>query len=186
MRRLLKFLGVLLLALVVAVAVTLTTFGYLALQREKLTPQAAAGPDARYVTAGGLAIHYKEWGPPDGKPFVLMPGSFAWSETFRDIAVPLGERGWRVIAPDIPPFGYSERPADHDYGRTAQAGRLLDFADALKLEKFALGVHSYGGGAAIEAAFIAPERIEASGLDGRGAGAWQRRHRPTSGLAAEI
>lgn len=160
MRRLLRLLTALLLTLIVAVAVALMTFGYLALRRENLPPRAAAGSDGKYVTAGGLAIHYKEWGPPSGKPLVLMPGSFAWSETFRDIAIPLGELGWRVISPDMPPFGYSERPSDHDYGRSAQAGRLLDFADALKLEKFALGVHSYGGGAAIEAAFISPERIE--------------------------
>jgi hypothetical protein len=54
-----------------------------------------------------------------------MPGSFAWSETYRDIAIPLGERGWRVIGVDCRPSAILERPADHDYSRTAQAGRLL-------------------------------------------------------------
>lgn len=161
MRRLFKFLAIALGMVVAAIGLALMTFGYLALNRETMTPQEAAGPDARYVRADDLDIHYQEWGPADGRPLLLMPGSFAWSETWRDIAIPLGQRGWRVIGVDMPPFGYSERPADHDYSRTAQAGRLLDFADALKLDRFALGVHSYGGGAAIEAAFIAPERIEA-------------------------
>jgi len=161
MRRLLKFAALAVGAILVVVALALTAFGYLALRRETLTPQEAAGPGAKYVDAAGLAVHYREWGPTDGKPLILMPGSFAWSETFRDIAEPLSERGWHVIGIDMPPFGYSERPASHDYSRAAQAGRLLDVADALKLDRFALGVHSYGGGAAIEAAFLAPERIEA-------------------------
>jgi pimeloyl-ACP methyl ester carboxylesterase len=161
MRRLLRYLTVSLAALLVVIGLALMTFGYLALKRETLEPRQAAGPGAKYVRIDDLAIHYQEWGPADGKPLILMPGSFAWSETYRDIAVPLGQRGWRVFGVDMPPFGYSQRPADHDYSRAAQAGRLLDIADALQLDRFALGVHSYGGGAAIEAAFIAPERIEA-------------------------
>jgi len=161
MRRLLTYLAIAFGGLFVLVALALITFGALALNREKLTPQEAAGPGAKYVRLDDLAIHYQEWGPADGKPLILVPGSFAWSETYRDIAIPLGERGWRVIGIDMPPFGYSERPADDDYSRAAQAGRLLDFVDALKLDRFALAVHSYGGGAAIEAAFIAPERIDA-------------------------
>lgn len=160
MRRLVRVLVSLLVAAVIVLALTLTGFRIAAGLRETQTPQAAAGPDARYVSADGLAIHYRQWGPDNGRFLVLMPGSFAWSETFRDIAAPLGQRGWRVIAPDMPPFGYSERPADHDYSRDAQARRLLAFADGLKLPRFALGVHSYSGGAAIEAALIAPERID--------------------------
>lgn len=161
MRRLLKFIAFGIIALVFVTGLALMTFGWLALNRETLAPREAAGPGAKYARVGDLAIHYQEWGPADGKPLILMPGSFAWSETYRDIAIPLGERGWRVIGIDMPPFGYSERPADHDYSRTAQANRLLDFADALKLDRFALGVHSYGGGGAIEAAFLAPDRIDA-------------------------
>jgi len=161
MRRLLKYLAFALGTLVVLGALALMTFGMLALNRETLTPQQAAGLDAKFVRIDDLTIHYQEWGPADGRPLILMPGSFAWSETYRDIAIPLGQRGWRVIGIDMPPFGYSDRPPDHDYSRAAQANRLLDFADALRLDRFALGVHSYGGGAAIEAAFIAPERIDA-------------------------
>lgn len=161
MRRLLKIFAAFVAGLVAVVGVALMTFGALALNRESQTPEQAAGAGASYVQVGDLAIHYREWGPADGKPLLLMPGSFAWSETYRDIAEPLGARGWRVIGVDMPPFGYSERPANHDYSRTAQSSRILDFADALRLDRFALGVHSYGGGAAIEAAFIAPNRIQA-------------------------
>ncbi|MGE0503127.1 MAG: alpha/beta fold hydrolase [Rhizobiaceae bacterium] len=147
-----------LLALVVAAPA-----GFLAwsMVRESKDFRVAAGEGARFVDADGLAIHYRSWGPEDGRPLVLAHGSLAWGETFRDIAAPLGERGFRVIAPDIPPFGFSQRPEDHDYSRAAGGRRILAFADALGLERFVLGVHSHGGGAALEAALAAPERIEA-------------------------
>lgn len=160
MRRLTRFVAWLLVAAVAVPILVPAGFRLAANLRETETPQAAAGADGRYVTADGLAIHYKQWGPDNGKPLILLPGSFAWSETFRDIAIPLGDKGWRVISPDMPPFGYSERPANQNYSRAAQARRLLAFADGLGLQRFALGVHSYGGGAAIEAALTAPQRID--------------------------
>ena len=38
--------------------------------------------------------------------------------------------GWRVIAVDLPPFGYSERDAEARYDRTAQARRLAAVVEA--------------------------------------------------------
>jgi len=147
--------------LLVLAVVTAAGFRIAAMQRETQTASATDGPGVRFVEVAGLQLHYREWGPIDGRPLVLAPGTMAWSETYRDIAGPLGEQGIRVIALDLPPFGYSDRPASGDYSRKAQAARILGFADAMKLDRFALGVHSYGGGAAMEAAFTAPERIEA-------------------------
>lgn len=155
----LRWITRILLVALVAVAVAVVSFWLLAQMREDRSPVAAAGEGAEFVTVDGLRMHYRQWGPSDGDPLLLVPGSMAWSETFRDIAAPLGEQGHRVIAIDLQPFGYSERPADHDYSRAAQAKRILGFADALGLGEFSLGVHSYGGGAALEAAFSAPERV---------------------------
>jgi pimeloyl-ACP methyl ester carboxylesterase len=162
MRRLIRIFAYLVLAILFIAFAALAGFTFQASNRESLPPEQAAGEGARFVSAGDLRIHYSEWGPKDGQPLVLVPGTLAWSQTFRDIAEPLAENGFRVISPDMPPFGYSERPSDGNYSREAQAKRLLAFADALGLKRFALGVHSFGGGAAIEAAFQQPERI--SGL----------------------
>lgn len=155
-RNLLRVLAALLILVVIGAA----GFRLWAGLRET-EPAAAEGWNGRHAMAAGLAIAYREWGPPDGPPLLLVPGTMAWSQTFGDIAEPLGKRGFRVIALDLPPFGYSQRPAAHDYSRAAQARRILAFADAIGLDRFALGVHSYGGGAALEAAFSAPERIDA-------------------------
>jgi pimeloyl-ACP methyl ester carboxylesterase len=150
-----------LLVLALLVVVALAIFRGLALLRETAAPQQAAGERARFVEVNGLAIHYRQWGPAEGPPLVLIHGTLAWAETWRDIARPLGETGWRVIAPDLPPFGYSPRPADGDYSRTAQSKLILSFADALSLDRFALAGHSFGGGATVEAAMAAPERVSA-------------------------
>lgn len=159
--RLIRVLLWLVATALILIIVALAGFRAAAALRETETSEVAARPGAQFVEADGLKLHYRTWGPETGPPLVLVPGTMAWAETYRDIAGPLGDKGFRVISPDMPPFGYSSRPTDGDYSRAAQARRLLAFADALKLERFALGVHSYGGGGAIEAAFLAPDRIEA-------------------------
>ncbi|QKD02320.1 alpha/beta fold hydrolase [Mesorhizobium loti] len=161
MRRLIRIVGWFALTLVVLIVVALVGFRCAAALRENLSPQEAAPAGALFVTVNGLKMHYQVWGPADGPPLLLFHGTASWAETYRDIAAPLGERGFRVIAPDMPPFGYSERPADQDYSRAAHARRVLGFADALGLRHFSVGVHSYGGGGVIEAAFSAPDRIDA-------------------------
>lgn len=129
--------------------------------RESLPP-GRGGEPAQYLQADGLDLHYKQWGPDNGQPILLIPGAMAWSETWAPLAELLGNNGFRVIAPDLPPFGYSERPSSGDYSRQAQARRILAFADAAGLKQFVLLGHSFGGGATMETALIAPDRI--SGL----------------------
>jgi pimeloyl-ACP methyl ester carboxylesterase len=160
MRRLIRIVGWLALTLVVLIIVTLVGFRGVAALRETLSPEEAAPAGALFATVDGLKMHYQVWGPQDGPPLLLFHGTASWAETYRDIAAPLGEQGFRVIAPDMPPFGYSERPVDQDYSRAAHARRVLGFADALGLSHFSVAVHSYGGGGVIEAAFSAPGRID--------------------------
>ena len=125
-------------------------------------PSGRKGEPGQYLQADGLEIHYKQWGPDSGHAILLIPGAMAWSETWEPIAGRLGSAGFRVIAPDLPPFGYSERPVSGDYSRQAQARRILAFADAARLNRFVLLGHSFGGGATMETALINPDRI--SGL----------------------
>lgn len=140
------------------------------------------GEPGLYARAGGLDIHYQAWGPADGAPLLLIHGTMAWSGTWIDVGERLGARGFRVIAPDIPPFGYSERPADRGYSRKAQSRIILSFADALHLDRFVLAGHSFGAGATVEAAFTAPQRVKrlvlldaALSLDNTGGSQWLAR-----------
>lgn len=175
MRRLLRVVGLTVLAVLLLAGLVLGGFGVTASMREIQEPEAAAGGASNWVGAGGLSLHYSAWGPAGGPVLLLVHGTSAWSQTWRDIAVPLGEAGFRVVALDLPPFGYSHRPADGDYSRVAQAGIVRAFARALSLENYVLVGHSFGGGATVEAALAEQPSLRglilldvALGLDGGG------------------
>lgn len=146
-----------LLALLMLMA-PLAWFSVSASLREVI-PAGRSGEPGSYATVGDVDIHYRSWGPSAGTPVLLIHGTLAWSATWYEVAERLAASGYRVIAPDLPPFGFSSRPDSRDYSRAAQAHLILDFADALGLKTFALAGHSFGGGATIEAAFSAPQRI---------------------------
>ena len=71
----------------------------------------------------------------------------------------LAGAGYRAIALDMPPFGYSTRPASRDYGDSAQARRILVTLDSLGVKRFTFVGHSFGGRPTMEATFMAPERV---------------------------
>lgn len=173
MRRLPRVLGFAVLALLLLVVAILGGFRVAASMREIEEPEIAVGGTANWVTADGLSLHFSEWGPADGPALLLVHGTSAWSRTWRDIAAPLGEAGFHVVALDLPPFGYSHRPADGDYSRVAQAGIVRAFARALSLDDYVLVGHSFGGGATVEAALAEQPSLRglvlldvALGLDG--------------------
>lgn len=160
LKRPLRKIASLALMALIFVAVLIAMFRFAAATREAQNAETAAGAGATFATVAEQKVHYRAWGPEGGRPLILIHGTLAWAETFRDIAAPLAAKGYRVIAPDLPPFGFSDRPVGHDYSRTGQAKRILAFATVMGFERFTLGVHSYGGGAAIEAAFSEPDRID--------------------------
>jgi pimeloyl-ACP methyl ester carboxylesterase len=179
---LLRLAGLLVVAMVTASALILAAFAGVASLRETLPPGYGPGEQARHATVDGLRLHYRQWGPGDGPPVVLVHGTLAWAETWRDIAEPLGEAGFRVIAPDLPPFGYSERPDDGDFSRIAQAALLAGFVETLALDDIALVGHSFGGGATMEAALEMRGRIEALVLIDVALGLTRTRPAPIVGL----
>jgi len=69
---------------------------------------------------------------------------------------PLAEAGYRCIALDIPPFGYSERPSTPAYDNADQAKRIVALMDSLGIEHAILLGHSFGGGTTMEIALMIP------------------------------
>ena len=72
--------------------------------------------------------------------------------------MPFLERGGG-IAPDLPGFGNSAKPADFDYSIEGYADFLEAFVDALGLERFSLVVHDWGV-VGLALAQRRPERVE--------------------------
>lgn len=159
------------LALILAVVLALS-WGRIALV-ERHTPEdalkaaggitpglaSAVAPQHRWVQALDVRLHIQEYGDAKQPPLMLVHGTGAWSQTWVSNVDAMVQAGFRVIAVDLPPFGFSTRPAGADYNRAMQALRLLALMDALQLPPVVLLGHSYGGGPAAEAAMLQPQRI---------------------------
>ena len=159
-----KGLRYILQILAALLALLLTVIFFFTVQanlRETKTRQEAAPSTGRFVQAGDVELFIQEMGSSNGPVILFIHGTAAWSGLWRETMTPLAEAGYRCIAIDIPPFGFSERPSSPSYGNTDQARRIVALMDALEIERAILLGHSFGGGATMETALMIPERIEA-------------------------
>ncbi len=148
--------------LVLALAGALGVARLSAARRETVTRSVAApgGRRGRWIDGGDVQFYVQDAGRRDGPTVVLLHGTGAWSEIWSATIDALSAAGYRVIAIDLPPFGFSKRPANADYSPAAQARRILAAFDALQLsDSIALVGHSFSARAAMEATFLAPYRI---------------------------
>jgi pimeloyl-ACP methyl ester carboxylesterase len=123
-------------------------------------PYTSAPVVHRSVTVDGIDTFYREAGPADA-PVVLLPHGYpASSYVYRGLLAALGDR-WRLIAPDLPGFGYSATPSPDEFAYTfdAYAGFLQSFVDALGLDRYVIWLHDYGSQFGFRLALSAPERV---------------------------
>jgi pimeloyl-ACP methyl ester carboxylesterase len=111
-----------------------------------------------------LEIGYEEWGETAGAPVVLLHGFPDDAHAWNGVAPPLAARGSRVLAPYLRGYGPT-RFLDAGAPRMAQQAAigqdLLDFMDAVGIERAALAGYDWGGRAACIAAILAPARVRA-------------------------
>ncbi|AXK72644.1 alpha/beta fold hydrolase [Lysobacter sp. TY2-98] len=127
---------------------------------ERVSPRTAAPAGGRFIDVDGVSVFVQVSGPASGAPVLLVHGTGAWSGTWFSLVPALTHGGYRVIAVDLPPFGYSSKSTRADYSRPAQAMRLQRVLDALRIPKARVVGHSFGGGPALELALTAPKRVE--------------------------
>jgi pimeloyl-ACP methyl ester carboxylesterase len=115
------------------------------------------GTDHRYVDAGALKMHVAEAGSPDAEPIVLLHGWpqnwFLWRHQIPTLA-----RNYRVIAPDLRGFGWSDAPPD-GYRKEEMGTDVLNLLDALGLDRVRLVGHDWGGWIGFLISLRAPERF---------------------------
>ncbi len=127
--------------------------------RETDTAAAKAPQRGQFVSTPNGRVFLQESGPRDGIPVILIHGTAAWSEFWRGTIDHLTAQRYRVIAIDLPPFGFSDRSAEGNYSRAAQARRVVGVLDALKIDRAIFVGHSFGAGATVEAVMHYPERV---------------------------
>ncbi len=151
MRRFGRILGWSLGLPLLAVVILLFGFRVAALMRES-DDIAALAPPGRNVETSLGRIFVQERGPETGQPVLLVPGTAAWGGFWGDVMEKLGAAGYRAIAVDMPPFGFSEHRPQADYGRVEQADRLKAVIDSLRLQRPIVVGHSFGAGSVVEVA----------------------------------
>jgi len=116
----------------------------------------------RSIEADGVRVFYREAGPVDGPVVLLLHGFPTSSHMFRELIPRLATK-YRVIAPDLPGFGFTEVPRERDYLYTFDglASTLVSFVNELKLPKYALYVFDYGAPTGYRLAVADPERVTA-------------------------
>ena len=118
----------------------------------------------RTVRTPTLEIGYEERGEPAGAPVILLHGFPDDAHAWDAVAPPLAAKGCRVLAPYLRGYGPT-RFLDAGAPRMAQQAAigqdLLDFMDALGLERAALAGYDWGGRAACIVAILAPARVRA-------------------------
>ncbi len=92
-----------------------------------------------------------------GEPVILLHGNGLSHGMWKYNIVPLSRR-FRIIAPDLPGFGLSDKP-DVPYGVEYYVAFLASFMDALKIEKATLVGHSFLGVVAATFAVRFPHRV---------------------------
>ena len=118
----------------------------------------------RYTSAlpalGGLRLHYLDEGPAEAPvTWLCLHGNPAWSYLYRHMIPIFVGAGHRVVAPDLPGFGRSDKPTDvtqHRFGWHRQV--LLEFVEALDLAGVNLVVQDWGGLLGLTLPMAAPHR----------------------------
>lgn len=114
------------------------------------------------VTTPQLEIHYLEGGAPDGWPVVLTHGFPYDVHAFDEVVPILEEAGARVLRPYVRGYG----PTRFLLNQTMRSGQqaalardLIEFLDALDVEKAILAGFDWGGVASCTATALHPERV---------------------------
>jgi haloalkane dehalogenase len=114
--------------------------------------------EPRYAEVSGLRLARVDEG--SGDPVVLLHGEPTWSFLYRNVIPPLLSAGLRVIAPDFPGFGRSDKPADigwYSYDRHCHL--LAAHLGSLSLPPVTLVVQDWGGPIGLRWAMRHPEAV---------------------------
>lgn len=112
------------------------------------------------LEADGIRIFYRAAGDPDAPVILLLHGFPTSSFMFRELIPRLADR-YRVIAPDLPGFGFTHVPKERKYRYSfdSLARSIEAFTDTAGLQRYALYVFDYGAPTGFRLAMAHPERV---------------------------
>ena len=112
-----------------------------------------------FIDVAGVATNVHVAG--DGDPVLLLhgsgPGVSAWANW--RLTIPVLARRFRVIAPDIVGFGFTDRPEQVTYDLDTWTSHALGVLDTLGIERAHVVGNSFGGSLALSLAIRHPDRV---------------------------
>jgi haloalkane dehalogenase len=108
-----------------------------------------------------LRIHHVDEGQEDGPPVLCLHGQPVWSYVYRKMIPLLTGAGMRVIAPDLPGYGRSDKPAAReDYSYQRQVDWMGAWLVANDLSGITLFAQDWGGLIGLRLVADHPERFD--------------------------
>jgi len=114
------------------------------------------------IEVDGVRVFYRAAGDTSAPVVLLLHGFPASSFMFREL-IPRIATDYRVIAPDLPGFGFTDVPAERKYAYSFDglASTLEAFTEALKIDRYAIYVFDYGAPTGFRLAMVHPDRVTA-------------------------
>jgi pimeloyl-ACP methyl ester carboxylesterase len=114
------------------------------------------------IEADGVQVFYRAAGEANAPVILLLHGFPTSSFMFRELIPRLADQ-YRVIAPDLPGFGFTDVPPERNYPYTFdQLALTIDaFTQALKIDHYTIYVFDYGAPTGFRLAMTHPDRVTA-------------------------
>ncbi|MGW6726449.1 alpha/beta fold hydrolase [Nocardia sp. NPDC055029] len=121
------------------------------------------GP-VKKIEAGVLSVAYAEFGPVTGPPVILLHGWPYDAYSFADVGPLLAAAGYRVLVPFLRGYGetaFLSAQTVRNGQQSAIARDIVDFMDALRIDKAVLGGFDWGARTVDIVAALWPQRVKA-------------------------
>ncbi len=105
-----------------------------------------------------LEIYYKVVGEGE-KTLLILHGWGSKKANWLDTAELISKKGIKVIVPDLPGFGNSNKPP-YVWDFDEYCSFVKEFADNLRIDRFCLLGHSFGGALAVKFTLKYPEKVK--------------------------
>lgn len=116
------------------------------------------------IDAGVLNVAYAEFGPVTGQPVILLHGWPYDAYSYVDVAPLLAASGYRVLVPFLRGYGettFLSAQTVRNGQQSAIARDIVDFMDALHIDKAVLGGFDWGARTVDIIAALWPQRVKA-------------------------
>ncbi|KAL3491663.1 soluble epoxide hydrolase [Aspergillus germanicus] len=112
------------------------------------------------LPASKAHIFYRESGSESAPIVLLLHGFPSSSHQYRNL-IPILASKYKVIAPDLPGFGFTEVPEGFQYTLDALAGVISEFLEVLSIKKYSVFIFDYGSPVGLRLALKSPDAVQA-------------------------